>query len=98
MLLPRPEIRIATRLGSRMVGRGPIPIAVPCAGLAADGAAATAFLDSSDLEDCLARALQIVRHAVRRFRRDDHGHADAAVEGPRHLLRRQASALLQERE
>src|SRR5690348_16394268 len=92
MLLPRPEIRIATRLGSRIVSRGPVLRRVPRAGLAVDGAAALTRFDAPDLHG------RGGARRARNFRRDDHGHADAAVERPRHLLGRDVPAALEERE
>src|SRR5205085_3562260 len=48
MLLPRPEIRIATRFGSRIVGHGPVVVRVPAACAPADSAASVPFLDAAD--------------------------------------------------
>src|SRR5437764_13427522 len=96
MFEPRPEIRIATRLRSGMVGGGPILGRVPGTGLAAHGAAARPFLDAADLEHFFFDAtLQLADHGLGILRRDDRGHADPAIEGPRHLFRGNSAALLQ---
>src|SRR5438477_5613399 len=89
MLLPRPEIRMATRLGSRIVGCGR---AFTC-----DRAPARALLDPPDLEHRLAGAFEQRCDLRRLFGRNDHNHADAAVESPRHFFRRNSSALLKHR-
>src|SRR4051812_21553035 len=95
MFDPRPEIRMATRLRSRMVGGGPILGRAPCASAPADGAAARALFDAPDLEDGFAGAFECCADRVGFASGDDHGHADAAVEGPRHFLGRDAPAALQ---
>src|SRR4051794_19107418 len=94
MLLPLPEIKMAPRRESRMVRRGPVPVGVPRPGTAADGAATRAGFDAADLE-CAAKR---VRYSLRTFRIDDYDHADAAIEGARHFLRRNPAALLQQLE
>src|SRR5690242_6631583 len=86
MLLPRPEIRIATRFGSRIVRCGPILGRVPGAGPACHGAAATSFFDPADPEGSFAGTLDGAHNVVRSVRSDDHDHADAAVESARHFL------------
>src|SRR5437773_4224330 len=78
MLLPRPEIRMATRLGSRIVRRGR---AFTC-----DRAPAHALLDPPDLEHGLAGAFEQRCDLRRQFGRNDHRHADAAVESPHHFF------------
>src|SRR6185437_15109390 len=98
MLLPRPEIRIATRFGSRIVSRGPVLRGIPRAGLAVDGAAARALFNATDLEDRLLEAENRVSDGLHLAFVGDHRHSDAAVERARHLLRSDSAALLQERE
>src|SRR6185295_18252302 len=95
MLLPRPEIRIATRFGSRIVGRGPVLARAPCSCRSVDGAAPLAFLDAADLERGLAGALERVVDLGRILRRDQDSHSDTAVEGPRHFFRSDPPARLQ---
>jgi hypothetical protein len=93
MLLPRPEIRIATRFGSRIVGRGPVLWRIPRSRRACDGAAAPAFFDLPNPEG--------VKLFLNRFcilGGDDHNHPNAAIEGPRHFLGLEPSALLKKRE
>src|SRR5688572_15440995 len=85
MLEPRPESRTATRTLSAMKGRAPRASARPGVGAARNRAAALAFDDLADLEQGLAGFFQ---HAARFgyvLGRDDSDHADAAIEGPRHL-------------
>src|SRR4051794_11721942 len=94
MLLPLPEIRIATRHESRIVRRGPMPVGVPHTGTAADGAATPSLLDEANLECAAERGRYIFRNA----RVDAHRHANAAIEGARHFFRRDAAALLQQLE
>src|SRR5829696_5094006 len=75
MLEPRPEIRTATLAFSAMKARAPGVAAEPGLLCAEDGAAALALDHLADAEYRLARL----------GRRDDRHHADAAVEGARHL-------------
>src|SRR3954447_19155091 len=96
MLLPRPEIRMATRLGSCIVCRGPILCGIPGSCRPCDGAAALTRFDPAELEHGFARAFENGRHLRRPFRRDNDGHADPAIEGPRHLLWSDPSSLLQQ--
>src|ERR1044071_7078772 len=56
MLLPRPEIRIPTRFGSRIVCRGPISLGIPRTDLAVNRAAARPCFDSAYLENGFACA------------------------------------------
>src|SRR5689334_19599433 len=98
MLLPRPEIRTATRFGSRIVRRGPVLGRVPAARPAAHGAAALPFFDAADFEHLLARAFEQGAHCGHFAFRDDRDHADAAVEGPRHFPGGNPAALLKEAE
>src|SRR5690348_3042417 len=98
MLLPRPEMRIATRFGSRIVRRGPVLGRVPGPRLTGNGAAAGAFLDAADFECSLAAALEQARHLSRKLRSNHDGHADSAVKRPRHFLGGDVAAFLQERE
>src|SRR5438270_12812022 len=99
MLLPRPEIRTATRLGSCIVGGGPVLRRIPGPGVAANGAAAWAAFDPADLKHVFfSGALQLTRDGAGRIRRDDHGHTDAAVERARHLFGRDPAAQLEELE
>src|SRR5206468_11380592 len=96
MLLPRPEIRMATRFGSRIVRRGPILRGVPCSGSAGHRAAARTFFDPPYLKHLFVDFAETARNAVRLLSSDDHGHADAAIERPRHLLRSDPACLLEE--
>ena len=58
-----------------------------------------AFFDPADLEDASRPHLRAQRVTSSRLvGGNDHRHADAAIEGPRHLLRRDAAALLKQRE
>src|SRR5688500_6518197 len=97
MLLPRPEMRIPTRLGSRIVGGGPSPGRAPAASIAADRAAAFPRLDPADAVDRLSGLAQLVRERVGVTRGGDDRHADAAIERPRHFGSSDLSALLKER-
>src|SRR5437763_654333 len=94
MLLPLPEIKIAIRRESRMVGRGPVPVGVPPAGTAADGAATRAGFDAANLECAAERA----RYIFRNTGFDDYRHANPAIERSRHFLWRDPAALLQQLE
>src|SRR4051812_16173863 len=87
MLVPRPEISTPTRARSGMVARRPIVPRRPGAARAGDGAAAFAGLDSADVEHDFSRLFKSFRYVFRINLGDDDGHADAAVEGARHLLR-----------
>ena len=98
MLLPRPEIRIPTRLGSCIVCRGPILVRAPGAGLAVNGAAARTIFDPTDLKRGLARAFELARDLSRALRRDHNRHSDAAIERPRHFFHGDPATLLKERE
>src|SRR5215212_7174767 len=99
MLLPRPEISTATRLGSRMVGRGPILRRIPRSCPAADRAAALPLFNSADLEHVFfCDAFQLIGHSLGTVPGNDHCHADPAVEGPRQFFRGDPSALLQQSE
>src|SRR6476620_5711272 len=96
MLLPRPEIRIATRFGSRIVSCRQVLQRVPWSGPPVHGAAAFATFDAADLEDGFTSAFEQVRNLVDVFGRNNHRHSDAAVEGSNHLLGDDASSLLEE--
>ena len=98
MLLPRPEIRIATRFGSRIVRRGPILGAPQVPAWPQTVQPRWPAFDPADLEDRFARAFERAVTASVACRRNDHRHADAAVEGPRHFFRGDPAALLQQRE
>src|SRR5438552_2537686 len=98
MLLPRPEIRMATRLGSRIMCRGPFSGRVPRSGTPPNGAAPLPRLDTPDFEDGLARTFECIGDGRNLTGADDHRHSNAAVEGARHLFRRDSAALLEERE
>src|SRR4051794_19438624 len=87
MLLPRPEIRTATRFGSRIVGRGP-----PLAG---DRAAAPAFVDSPDFDRKFTSFFQRAVDVARTFGRHDVDHANSAIERARHFLRSDPASRLQ---
>src|SRR5688500_1650749 len=97
MLLPRPEIRIATRFGSAMMALGPVPVRSPTSRGAADGAAPAPGFDPADLDHGLARAFEVPGDFVLEFGAGDHRHSDAAVEGPRHFAGLDAAALLEDR-
>src|SRR5215472_2534045 len=84
MLLPRPEIRMATRLGSRIVGSAPVPGRAPAAAAAVHRAAARSLFDPADLEPVLVPERRSYGLALVRF--DDQHHSNSAVEGPRHFL------------
>src|SRR5690242_12999613 len=96
MLLPRPEIRIATRRGSGIVVGDPILRRAPASCGAADRAATLPSFDAADAEDGLACAFQLIGHMIDDVLSNDDDHADAAVEGARHLLRSDRAALTQE--
>src|SRR6478672_13212130 len=98
MLLPRPEIRIATRLTSRIVGRGPVLRSVPRAGLAVNRASARALLDAADLQHRFACTFELGGHGGGKLRSDDQHHADAAIERARHLVGSNRAALLEQSE
>src|SRR5438874_484277 len=96
MFEPRPETRTATRLRSRTVGHRPVLSRAPRARLAANGAAARPFLDAADLVHIfLGSTLQFAQDCLGILWRDDRGHADTAIEDPRHLSRGNSAALLQ---
>src|SRR3954452_25387145 len=94
MLLPRPEIRIPTRLGSRIVGRGPVLRRIPSACLAADGAAARPLLDFADPCDLFAFAVERLLDRFALASADDNHHADPAIEGAGYFSRSNVAALL----
>src|SRR5688500_13397989 len=103
MLLPRPEIRIATRRGSPafrsgMMSDGPVLARAPAAGRAADRAAAPAAFDMADQGDGFAGSLEGLDDRLGFGLGDDRRHADAAVEGPRHFRRGELSAAGKKRE
>src|SRR5829696_7868204 len=85
MLEPRPEIRTATLTFSAMKARAPGVAAEPGLRCAEDGAAALALDHLADAEHRLAGPGEDPLHLGRVGRRDDRHHADAAVEGARHL-------------
>src|SRR5687767_6926719 len=85
MLEPRPEIRTATLTLSAMKARAPGAAAEPDLRRAEDGAAALALDHFADAQHRLARLGEDPLHLGRFGRRDDRDHADAAVEGARHL-------------
>src|SRR5438309_5300561 len=93
MFEPRPEIRIATRLRSRMVAGGPILGRVPGPRLAAHGAAPPAFFDPTDFEHFLF-GTNGGDHAVGTLRVHDDSHPDTAIERPSHFLRIDPPAVL----
>src|SRR5574338_1114351 len=99
MLLPRPEIRTATRFGSRIVRDGPVLGRSPGPRAAANGAASSALLDAADLEHSLHLVrVQPLEKRVRFAGIYDPRHSDSAVEGARQLLRADPAARLQQRE
>ena len=65
---------------------------------ACDRAAALARFDRADAEDRLAGRFELAATTVRIVGCDDHGHADAAVEGARHFVRRDVAAFLEQGE
>src|SRR5215207_905044 len=77
MLLPRPEIRTATRLGSRMMDRGPVLVRAPAARPAAHRAAALSALDRADSMHRLARLLQLPSDGFGIRLRHDDRHSEA---------------------
>src|SRR5947209_4075528 len=93
MFEPRPEIRIATRLRSRMVAGGPILGRVPGPRLAAHGAAPPAFFDPTDFEHFLF-GTEGDDDTVCKLRIDDHRHTNTAIERPGHFLRIDPPAVL----
>src|SRR5215217_2160458 len=98
ILLPRPEIRIATDFGSRIVGDGPVSRRNPAACASLDGAATFAGFDPADAEHALSCTFERNRDFVGLLLGNHDGHADSAIEGPRHLLRREVTAFLDKRE
>src|SRR3546814_7629555 len=70
-----------------MGGGGPARPRAPDRGRTGDRAAPGRFRDRAYAVHRLARRLQRLRHRRGLAFRDHHGHADAAVEGARHLLR-----------
>src|SRR5260221_7046320 len=92
MLLPRPETRMATRFGSRIVGDGPVLGRVPGTRLAAHGAAAMPLLDAANLGCAVERG----GNSLRKAGFDDHRHADPAVKRSRHFLGSDPPASLQQ--
>src|SRR3546814_7242671 len=85
-----------TRLRSAMVGGGPARPRAPDLGRTGDRAAPWRFRDRADAVHRLARRLQRLRPRRGLAFRDHHGHADAAVEGARHLLRLDIALRLEE--
>src|SRR5579859_5645005 len=98
MLLPRPEMRIATRLGLRIVGDGPILSGVPNASLAFHSAAAGAFLNPANRKYGFTRTLEIRDNAGDFIGRDNHCHSNPAVERAGHFLRRNSPTFLEQDE
>src|SRR5829696_6377420 len=98
MLLPRPEIRIATDFGSRIVGDGPVSRRIPAACASLDRAATFAGLDPADAEHDLSCTFERNRDLVGLLLGNHDGHADSAIEGSRHLLRLEVTAFLEKRE
>src|SRR5437763_16549383 len=95
MLLPRPEIRIATRLGSRIVTGGPILSGVPRARRATHVAASLAKFDPPNLDDSFSSSFESIGHGVEFVGLDDRDHADPAIECAGHFFRRDVPGLLQ---
>src|SRR3546814_1539948 len=85
MLEPRPEMRTPTRAFSAMMGRGPGGAGAPGFGRPGDGAALLAGFDAADGEDGFAHPVEIGGDGFSLIRSGDQCHADAAVEGARHL-------------
>jgi hypothetical protein len=90
MFEPRPEIRIAIGLRSGIVRCAPAAVST------AHRAPALSGLDPADAVHGFARALKSHAHAIRIIDADDSRHADAAIEGPSHLLRRDVATLLKQ--
>src|SRR5690606_20143155 len=87
MFEPRPEISTPTRRRSAMMGGGPGAARAPGFGPARYGAAARSGLDMPDRKDGFTFFLKSLRDFVHMLGGDNERHADAAVEGARHLLR-----------
>ena len=98
MLLPRPEMRIATRRGSRIVSDGPVLGSVPSADLPVHRAAPPALFDAADLKHGFSGAFEFGSDHGGMLGSRDHGHADAAIEGPRELAGGDGPALLKKGE
>src|SRR5688572_30350916 len=97
MLLPRPEIRTATRrLSAMVVGRGPGVARAPGFSFALDGAAALAWFDLADPMDGFASLGERIRHGVHVGGGHDGDHADAAIERARQLAGFDRAAGLEE--
>src|SRR3954470_19625791 len=87
MLVPRPERSTPTRARSAMVAGRPIVARGPGAARAGDGAASFARFDRTDAEDGFSSSFKRLGHILHIGFAHHHGHADAAVEGARHLFR-----------
>src|SRR5688500_12314916 len=96
MLVPRPDISTPTLIRSAMMGRRPGGATAPAAGRAAPRAASPAGLDPADFEDAFSSAFKRLRHVFDILPGDDQGHADPAIEGPRHFLRLDIALRLEE--
>src|SRR5688572_21563043 len=92
MLLPRPEMRIATRRGSGMMRDGPAFVGAP-AGRALDRAATASLHNFADAADGFAGGFEICFNGVNILCCDDGDHADAAIEGAHHFRRGEVAAL-----
>src|SRR6185369_8621114 len=87
MLLPRPEIRTATRFESRMVGGGPA--------FARDRAAALPGFDAADAKDGFSSPVERSCDPIGLRFAHDQSHSDPAVERARHFLRHYSPARLE---
>src|SRR3954447_20644647 len=96
MLVPRPDRSTPTRTRSAIVAAAPVRPGGPGTAGAGDRAAFHAGLYGANTENGFSRCFKCFRDVSHIIRRDDHGHADAAVEGPRHLLRLDMPLGLQE--
>src|SRR3546814_640746 len=96
MLVPLPEMRTATFARSGKMYRLPVFTRGPDFHLALNGAALVARLDRPDHEDRLADCFQFALKRGGIVRGDGENHADAAIEGSRHLGRLDVALRLEE--
>src|SRR3712207_1816231 len=85
MLVPRPETRTPTFIRSAIMGCGPIPPSRPGAARSRDRTGALSGFDPTEVQNSFTNTSKRLPDVIQIVLRDDHGHADAAVEGPRHL-------------
>ena len=96
MFDPRPEISTATR-ALAMVRCAPITHRTPCVASARDGAALCASRDVADAVHSFTCCCQSRNYCVNISFGDDYGHANPAIERPRHFLWLDMALRLQER-